>query len=57
MKKIYIIVVILILLISSYLGYKIYYDNYYDLKHINGFEESKENFIINVNLHHNCFYS
>jgi len=50
MKKKYIIlivVILLLLLIVGFLGYKIYYANYYDLSHIENFEKYKENFVIN----------
>ncbi|MBE6139270.1 MAG: hypothetical protein E7174_02020 [Firmicutes bacterium] len=47
-KKLWIIIVaiILLVLIGGYLGYKIYYANYYDLSHIHDFEKSKDNFVI-----------
>ena len=49
MKKKYIIsiiAIILLLLIGGYLGYKIYYANYYDLSNIEGFEKYKDKFVI-----------
>lgn len=49
MKKKYlilIIIILLLLLVGGYLGYKIYYANYYDLSNIQDFEKSKENFVI-----------
>lgn len=48
-NKLWIIIVaiLLLVLIGGYLGYKIYYANYYDLSHIQDFEKSKENFVIN----------
>ena len=47
-KKLWIIIVavLLLVLIGGYLGYKIYYVNYYDLSHINEFEKSKDIFAI-----------
>ena len=47
-KKLWIIIVAisLLVLVGGYLGYKIYYVNYYDLSHINDFENSKDNFAI-----------
>ncbi len=47
-KKLWIIIVaiLLLVLVGGYFGYKIYYVNYYDLSHINDFENSKDNFVI-----------
>ena len=42
-----IVAVLLLVLVGGYLGYKIYYVNYYDLSHIQDFEKSKDNFVIN----------
>ena len=48
-KKLWIIIVaiLLLVLVGGYLGYKIYYVNYYDLSHIQNFEKIRENFVIN----------
>ena len=49
MKKKYIIIIVvilLLLLVGGYLGYKIYYANYYDLSHIQNFEKYRDNFFI-----------
>ena len=48
-KKIWTIIVaiLLLVLIWGYFSYKIYYANYYDLSHIQDFEKSKENLVIN----------
>lgn len=49
MKKKYIIIIVvilLLLLVGGYLGYKIYYANYYDLSHIENFEKYRDNFVI-----------
>ena len=40
-------IITLLILVGGFLGYKIYYANYYDLSHIQDFEKSKENFVIN----------
>ena len=53
MKKkhiILIIVILLLLLVGGYLGYKIYYANYYDLSHIEGFEKYKDKFVIDEDM-------
>ncbi len=49
MKKryIFLIIGILFILLVAYLIYKNYWANYYSLSHINDFEKSKENFVIN----------
>ena len=49
MKKklwIMIVAVLLLVLVGGYLGYKIYYLNYYDLSNLYNFDEYKENLVI-----------
>ena len=47
-KKLWIIIVaiLLLVLVGGYLGYKVYYVNYYDLSNLYNFDEYKENLVI-----------